>query len=621
VAPSEGEGRAFESPQGRHVFCKDFMPSDIFISIEEVSKHIAGRVLFEPVSFGIHQLDRIGLVGVNGCGKSTLVKILAKLEPSTTGDITYRTELSIGYLPQIPDLNYNLEVLQQVLVEADLTKEDNWETEHKAKAILSRLKMNDYDKPVALLSGGQKRKVDLARVLLKKPDVLLLDEPTNHLDLDTIEWLQDYLSNYHGAVLIITHDRYFLDAICNRVLEIEAQKIHIYDGGYSDFVEGQIIRQTDSARKEIRRHAQLKKELDWLKRGARARTSKPKNHVDRVKELLSKSYLISNQDLSISFQTKRLGKTVLELHNLSKSYNDKPLFNNIDHHFQAKDRIGIIGPNGCGKTTLLRLMTAEEKPDKGSVKIGLNTHFAYYRQDQENLNANVSVLDYVNQFADVIRTADGQKFSASEMLKRFLFDGKMQQMKVRALSGGEKKRLHLMVSLMFGSNFMILDEPTNDLDIRTLEILEDYLDAYRGCIVVVSHDRYFLDRVVDHIFIFENGHIRKFAGNYSDYLLVRRFQSEEADENDSNRAGRKEVSRQSKSENALTWKEKQELLALEKIIEASEQETSRLEATLKDTSAALLYSDYKGISDQILSLKETISKALKRWSELSERES
>jgi len=596
------------------------MPSDILISIEEVSKQIAGRILFEPVSFGIHQTDRIGLVGVNGSGKSTLIKIMSNLETSTTGAVTLRNELSIGYLSQIPELNYNLDVLSQVLAEIEFAKDELWEMEHKAKAILTKLKMTEYDKPVALLSGGQKRKVDLARVLLKKPDVLLLDEPTNHLDLDTIEWLQDYLIAYHGAVLLITHDRYFLDAICNRILEIDQRQIHIYDGGYSDFVEGQIIRQTDAARKEVRRQAQLKKELDWLKRGAKARTSKPKNHVDRVKELLSKSYLISNQDLSISFQAKRLGKTILELHNVSKSFSDKPLFRDIDHNFLPHERIGIIGPNGCGKTTLLRLMTEEEKPDKGSVKVGLNTHFAYYRQDQDELNANVSVLDYVNQFADVIRTADGQKFSASEMLKRFLFDGKMQQMKVKALSGGEKERLHLLVSLMFGSNFLILDEPTNDLDIRTLEILEDYLDAYKGCIVVVSHDRYFLDRVVDHIFIFENGRIRKFAGNYSDYLLVRRFQEEEKSEKELLKNNKKTTDRQAKSENALSWKEKQEMQALEKLIEESEREISLLELKLKETSTNLSYTDYQHISDKIEELKIIVSKALEHWSELGERD-
>jgi ATP-binding cassette subfamily F protein uup len=293
----------------------------------------------------------------------------------------------------------------------------------------------------------------------------------------------------------------------------------------------------------------------------------------------------------------------------------------VDHNFQAKERIGIIGPNGCGKTTLLKLLTSAEKPDKGSVKVGLHTQFAYYRQDQEELNANVSVLDYVNQFADVIRTADGQKFSASEMLKRFLFDGKMQQMKVSSLSGGEKKRLHLLVSLMFGSNFMILDEPTNDLDIRTLEILEDYLDAYHGCIVVVSHDRFFLDRVVDHIFIFENGRIRKFAGNYSDYLLVRRFQAEEAAEKESAGSGKKAGFRTAREGTALSWKEKQELLALEKFIEASEQEASRMEAMLKNPPKELSFTDYKEIGDKIETLKQEISDALEIWSELAERDS
>jgi ATP-binding cassette subfamily F protein uup len=595
------------------------MPSEILISIEEVSKHIAGRVLFEPVSFGIHQSDKIGLVGINGTGKSTLIKILADIDPPTTGEITRRKDLKVGYLPQIPELNYNLDVLSQVLIDTDFPKENQWEAEHLAKAILSRLKLTDYDKPVALLSGGQKRKVDLARVLLQKPNVLLLDEPTNHLDVDTIEWLQDYLQGYNGAVLLITHDRYFLDAICTRVLEIDKQMIHIFDGGYSDFVEGQIIRQTDAARKETRRHAQLKKELDWLKRGARARASKPKNHVDRVKELLSKSYLISNQDLSISFQTKRLGKTILEMHNLSKSYGNTKLFHNIDHNFQAKDRIGIIGPNGCGKTTLLRLMTGEEKADSGKLKVGVNTHFAYYKQDQEDMNANVSVLDYVNQFADVIKTADGTKFSASEMLKKFLFDGKMQQMKVSSLSGGEKKRLHLMVSLMFGSNFMILDEPTNDLDIRTLEILEDYLDAYHGCIIAVSHDRYFLDRVVDHIFIFENGGIRKFAGNYSDYLLVRRFQQEEIAEQEMEKQGKVKLKPEG-SEDKLSWKEKQAMLALEKLIEQSEHEIHKLEKKIHEKAGKLAFTDYQQISDRIEELRKIVSETLEKWSELAERE-
>lgn len=596
------------------------MPSEILISLSEISKQIAGRQLFAPVSFGINQTDKIGLVGVNGSGKTTLLRIIAGLEQPTTGEIVYRKDLTVGYLSQIPVLDFNLDVLTQVSDCTNLAQEEIWEIEHKAKAILSKMNFSEYDMPVALLSGGQKRKVDLARVLLKKPDVLLLDEPTNQLDLDTIEWLQDYLQSYQGAVLLVTHDRYFLDAITNRVLEIDCEEIHIYNGGYADFVAGQIIRQTDAARKEIRRQAQLKKELDWLHRGARARATKPKNHVERVKELLSKSYLISNQELSISFQTKRLGKTVLELHNISKSYNGKLLFRNIDHNFLPNERIGIIGPNGCGKTTLLRIIVGEEKPDTGSVKVGVNTQFAYYKQDQDELNADISVLDYVNQFADVIKTADGQKFSASEMLKRFLFDGKMQQMKIKALSGGEKKRLHLLVSLMFGSNFLLLDEPTNDLDIRTLEILEDYLDAYKGCIVAVSHDRFFLDRVAEHLFIFENGSLRKFAGNYSDYLLVRRFQAEEAVEKEIAKSGKKDSNRPAKSPSALSWKEKQEMLALEQAISVTEEKINQLEHRLQSEAAQLSYLDFQQIGNRIESLKEKLTQDLERWSALAERD-
>jgi ATP-binding cassette subfamily F protein uup len=309
----------------------------------------------------------------------------------------------------------------------------------------------------------------------------------------------------------------------------------------------------------------------------------------------------------------------LELHQISKSFDDKPLFTDIDHVFQAKERIGILGPNGCGKTTLLRIMTGEEQDFQGSVKIGVNTSFAYYRQDQEDMNANISVLDYVNQFADVVHTADGKRFSASEMLHRFLFDGKMQQMKVFALSGGEKKRLHLMVSLMFGSNFMILDEPTNDLDIRTLEILEDYLDAYQGCIVAVSHDRFFLDRVCDFLFIFENGKLRKFAGNYSDYFLVKRYLDEEAADQAEAEAGKPSY-RMEKPSGGLSWKEKQEMLALEKSIDCKEAELVELENQLSQTELVLSYEDYQRIGAQLEVLKKEISTAFGRWSSLAETE-
>jgi len=379
-------------------------------------------------------------------------------------------------------------------------------------------------------------------------------------------------------------------------------------------VHGKLIRATDVQRKETRRQAQLKKELDWLSRGAKARTTKPKNHVDRVKELISKSYLISNQDLDISFQTDRLGKTILELHRLSKSYGGAPLFEEVDHNFQSMERIGVIGANGCGKTTLLKMITGEVEQDIGSIKVGLNTHFSYYKQDEDSFDPTLSVYEYIAQYAEVIKTADGNKVTAREMLLRFLFDGKMQQMKLSALSGGERKRLYLLKSLMFGANFIIMDEPTNDLDIRTLEILEDYLDAFRGCLLIVSHDRFFLDRTVDYMFIFENGHLRKFAGNYSDYLLVKRFEQEE----DVERSYAK-VLRPKRISKGLSSNEQREFGLIEQEIESLESKLLELETRLSNESATLSPADYHDISTEMHSLESSHLELMDRWLELSDK--
>ncbi len=586
------------------------MINDVILTLEDVSCLYGDKTIIKDVSFGIHAGDKIGIVGINGSGKTTLLRILSTRQKPNTGKITPRKQLKIGYLEQDVDFLPNLTVLQHTIPAEGDIKEDYF-----YKALLSKLGINDYAQLVGTLSGGQRRKADLARVLAMEPDLLVLDEPTNHLDLDTIEWLQNYLASINKAVLFVTHDRYFLDAICTKIIEIERTKLYYYDGNYSDYVRGKLIRAGDLERKETRRVSQLKKELDWLSRGAKARTSKPKNHVDRVKELLSKSYLISNQELEISFQTDRLGKTILELHQLSKSYGSRSLFEGIDHNFQAVERIGIIGANGCGKTTLLKMITGETEPDIGAIKIGLNTHFAYYKQEEDSFDPNKSVYEYIAQYAETIRMADGTKTSASEMLQRFLFDGKMQQTKLSALSGGERKRLYLLKSLMFGANFIIMDEPTNDLDIRSLEILEDYLDAFRGCLLIVSHDRYFLDRVVDYLFIFENGKLRKFAGNYSDYLLVKRFEQEEIEERKS-----PVVMRPKKIIKGLNYNEQREFDSLEKEISAIELRLSELEAGLSDGSESYTHSDYQQISQEMQELEATHLKLLDRWLELSEKE-
>ena len=584
-----------------------FMPTEVLATLDQISFQIGDKTILSEVSLGIHAQDKIGIVGINGSGKTTLLRLLsAQISPST-GSITLRKNIKLGYLMQDAEIDQQQSSLAFMLAH----KPDELE-EHHCKAMLSTLGLAEYDKRIAYLSGGQRRKLDLARVLVQSPDLLILDEPTNHLDLDSIEWLQEYLAQEKITVIFVTHDRYFLDSVCNRILELENSHAYIYEGNYTEYIRGKILRATDLQRKETRRQAQLKKELDWLGRGAKARSSKPKNHIDRVMELQSKSYLISNAELEISFQTDRLGKTILELHKLTKSLGGKELFYGLDHNFQAKERIGIIGPNGCGKTSLLKLISGELEPDLGSIKVGVNTHFAYYRQEEDSFDPKLSVYDYIAQYAEVIKTKDGTKFTAAEMLQRFLFDGKMQQSKLSSLSGGERKRLFLLKSLIFGANFIILDEPTNDLDIRTLEILEDYLDAFDGCLVIVSHDRFFLDRTVDYLFIFEPSGIRKFPGNYSDYLLVHRFEKEEKEE-------KAQDLRPQRVQTKLSYKEQRELNELETQISGTEQEIQALEDKLEHHAAQLSHEEFGTISTRLSELGSLHESLMERWFELSDK--
>lgn len=586
------------------------MISEVILTLSGISVRLGDKTIIDSLSVGVHAQDKIGVVGVNGCGKSTLLKVISGALDPTEGTLILRNGIRVGYLAQDADIDPAITVLDHVLPYGIPHPHDL--TEHAAKSMLTRLGVMEFDKPVGLLSGGQRRKTDLAKALLSDPDLLILDEPTNHLDMDTIEWLQEYLQKLKKTVIFVTHDRYFLDAVCTHIWEIEAARLHAYQGNYSDFVQGKLLRDTDAQRKETRRQAQLKKELQWLHRGAKARSSKPKNHIDRVRELISKSYLISNSELDISFQTARLGKTILELHRLSKSLGGKLLFRDIDHLFQAKERIGIIGPNGCGKTTLLRIVTGDADPDLGSVKVGVNTQFAYYKQDEDSFDPALSVYDYIAQYAEVIKTKDGTRLSATEMLNRFLFDGKMQQQKMGALSGGERKRLYMLKALMFGANFIILDEPTNDLDIRTLEILEDYLDAFGGCLLVVSHDRFFLDRTVDYLFVFEGTSIRKFPGNYSDYLLVRKFQKEEEEEK-----AAPAVLRPKRITKGLSYNEQREMDQITAAIEEVEAQLLAIEEKL--SAGKLSHTDYAALSKEMDTLGAKHEKLLERWMELSEK--
>lgn len=618
------------------------------ISIENLQKSYSEKTICQSETFGINTDEKIGLIGINGCGKSTFLKILVGQENADFGDITFRSGMKIGYLAQIPELNPDLNIYEQIyysdkkefkllreyyrIIELLVDNDDpklhlklhnlmreidsvsGWKIENKAKEFLTRFGLTDYNKKTSLLSGGQKRRLDLARVLMDEPDILIMDEPTNHLDIDTIEWLQNYLIQYSGTLIFVTHDRYFLDAVSTRIMEIEEGKIRFYEGNYSYYLKKKELELVDIQRKETRRQSQLQKEMKWLLRGARARTSKPKNHVERVKELLDKSYLTNDKELDISFQSKRLGKTILELNNVSKHYESLQLFNRFSHLFQKMERIGIIGANGTGKTTLIRLIVGEEIPSDGRVKRGINTHFSYFKQNIDEFEENMSVLDYIRKYAENIRTADGTLHSASEMLKRFLFNGKMQQAKIRSLSGGERKRLYLLRSLMFGSNFIILDEPTNDLDIKTLEILEDYLDAFKGCILVVSHDRYFLDRVVDTIFIFEKDRIIKFPGNYSDYLLVKRYNEEEKLENVKSRDA--QVRKKSKKKIGLNFNEKRELEQLGIEMSQLEEHLESLNQQIEKEATTLTSAEFLVISNEQQTIQTRLETIGDRWLEL-----
>jgi len=618
------------------------------VSVENLSKQMAGKALFADASFGFDRGEKIGLLGVNGCGKSTFLRILAGEEQPDDGRLTLRGGLRVGFLPQQPRLDDTLTILEQVYAADhedfrllrryhavtaqlernpalaaehqrllnDLNARDAWKAEVRVRSILSQLGHTNLDRVIGTLSGGERRRVDLARVLMDTPDLLILDEPTNHLDIEVIEWLQEMLAAYAGTLVFVTHDRYFLDAVATRVMEIGDGRIRFYEGSYSAYVKQKELELIDTERKETRRQSQLQKELKWLHRGARARATKPKDHIERVKELLDKSYLTESRELDISFQTHRLGRTILELKDVSKAY-DRPLVTDFSHIFQPRERIGIVGANGCGKTTLVRLLVEDEQPDAGSIKTGLNTRFAWYRQDTAEFDRDdMTVLDYIREQADRIRTADGEQHDAEVMLERFLFTRKEQRSKLSSLSGGERKRLYLLRSLMFGSNFLILDEPTNDLDIRTLEVLEDYLDAYRGCLVVGSHDRYFLDRTVDMLWIFEDGGIRKFPGNCGDWLLVRRWRQEEREQEKPETAQQR---RPRAERRGLTYNEQRELAQTEKMIDESEGRKKELNALLETRSHMLTPDDFRSITQELAALDETLENLIQTWERLESK--
>lgn len=495
------------------------------LTMEHITKSYTDRILLDDVGFSINENEKIGVIGINGMGKSTLLKVVAGLEDYDAGKISMGNQVKICYLPQTPVFEEGTTVIKAA-VAGNIDELNQWTIEADAKSMLNQLGFTDFNEKAEHMSGGQKKRIALVNALLTSADILVLDEPTNHLDNAMTEWLENYLIQFRGALLMVTHDRYFLDRVVNRIVEVDSGKLYNYPGNYSEFVRLKEERQNIALATERKRKSLLRTELEWLHRGARARSTKQKAHIDRIKAMQEIKDIEAEKSVILDSISTRMGNKTIELSDISKSYGDRKLIEDYTYTFLKNDRIGIIGPNGCGKTTLLRIINGIVKPDTGSVEVGQTIKIGYFSQENEYMDHSMKAIEYVKEFGEYVTTSDG-KITASAMLERFLFDGAMQYSKIEKLSGGERRRLYLLGILMSSPNVLILDEPTNDLDIQTLTILEDYLDRFEGIIIIVSHDRYFLDRTVRRIFSFEgNAKVRQFEGGYSDYLIRKELEKE-----------------------------------------------------------------------------------------------
>ncbi len=635
------------------------------ITLRSLHKDFGIKEILKDASFSLGPTDKVGVIGTNGSGKSTLLKMMARLEPIDGGDLWINSSAKIVYLPQQPDLDESHTVLEQVFADCGeqaqlvrdfesisdqlahgkgdpdllLTKLSDvthrmdatgaWELETNSKIVLSKLGIEDFDATVGSLSGGYRKRIALATALLSDPDVLLMDEPTNHLDALSVEWLQTYLKRFRGALLLITHDRYFLDQVTNGIVEIDRGDLYTYDGNYTYYLEKKALAE-ESAVSTQRKHAGvLRRELEWLKRGPKARSTKQKARIDRVHGMQDKEFKQTQGKVEISTAGRRIGKKVIELTGIGKGYDGRSLIQDFTYEFSPEDRVGIIGPNGAGKSTLMNIITGQVVPDTGTVEIGSTIHFGYFDQHSDDLSLKPEqrVIDYLKDVAELIKTADGEIITASQMLERFLFNPNQQYAPIEKLSGGEKRRLFLLKVLMGAPNVLILDEPTNDLDVQTLAVLEDYLEDFNGCVIVVSHDRYFLDRTVDTIFAFQSDStLRQYPGNYSIYLDYKKAEEEEKKSEEAAAQTRQSP----KAETAiappaastskprkLSYKENLELEQLEAKIPEMEAEKAKLEKTLygKQPSSS---TDLQALSEQLAALDKTIETSTERWIELSE---
>lgn len=525
------------------------------INIEHISKIFGGKVIFDDVSCGISEGEKIGVIGINGTGKTTLLRVLAGLEQPDEGQVITQNGIRIAYLQQNPAFPEEKTVLSYV---TDGMWDMDWTLQSEAKSMLNQLGIVDHEQPLAELSGGQRRKAALVRTLVQDFDVLLLDEPTNHLDNEMLTWLEDYLNRYKGTVIMVTHDRYFLDRVSNRILELDHGKIYSYEANYSKFLELKVQREEMALATERKRQSVLRMELEWAKRGCRARSTKQRARLERLEALKAGKAPVSDATLEIEATAARMGRKTVELHHISKRYGEKVLIDDFDYIVLKNQRLGIIGPNGCGKSTLIKIIAGLIEPDSGSVEIGETIQLGYFAQEVPDMNTEQRVIDYIKDVAEYLPTKDGN-ISASQMLERFLFTPEMQYAPVSKLSGGEKKRLYLLKVIFTGANVYLFDELSNDIDIQTLTILEDFLNSFPGIVITVSHDRYFLDNVVDRIFEFDgNGHLQQYEGGYTDYLETKQKRtSQETSESGNALFGKsgKGKSEEGSSKSSRDWKQ------------------------------------------------------------------
>lgn len=617
------------------------------LKAEGLYKTYGDKTLFDHISFHIEENERIGLIGPNGTGKSTLLKVIAGDESTEKGEITRAGSLHTEYLHQDPDLDGSQTVLEHIysgdsvmmrtmrayekaLQELNASPEDPkkqedllaaqgkmdehgaWDANTAAKTILTKLGVTDVTKEVRALSGGQKKRVAIAKTLIQPADLLILDEPTNHLDNETIEWLEGYLSGYSGSVVLVTHDRYFLNRVTNRIYELDRGSLYTYKGNYEVFLEKRAEREALAEQNETKRQNLLRRELAWLRRGAKARSTKQKARIQRVEELKDQEAPEAASSLDFAIGSHRLGKQVIEAEGVEISRGGRKLVTSFQELIVPGDRVGIIGPNGIGKTTLLNALAGRIKPEAGSITIGQTVRIGYYTQDHNEMDDSLQVIEYIKETAEVVKTADGEVITAEQMLERFLFPRRVQRTYIRKLSGGEKRRLYLLKVLMEEPNVLFLDEPTNDLDTETLGVLEDYLDQFPGVVITVSHDRYFLDRVVDRLLVFEgNGIISRFQGSYSDYMDKQKEQSRQKPAAEESAPAKPEKKKRKK----LSYKDQLEWEGIEDKIALLEEKHKQLEEEI-----AAAGSDFAKIQTLMEDQKKTaeeLEAAMERWTELS----